>query len=388
MTALASSDVTVTVLDRQNVNNRMLKNLVKVQFGDSALTYPSGGVSLPAASKFGLRRPLQALIPIQDRNLTSLVEWRHDYASATLRGYGTGHVPSIVIDEAVTLTSNAGTLKYLPAYILTTRGTVSAATVPLKVVPHTITVGTQEMTVNWTTGAVTTKATDSVTGLLVSYIPQQPSGFFSQANMVINESVTLSEDKVNFAHRAAALQYVYQTTATAARLVLGHAVASGVVLLDIADSGNTSLDCHADNAAKAAVVTYLKYAGLENSAAVRFTDQAQIALTSEAKEWGKTAGDLTNGLVIPGTGTQIIGAETTNYLPIWLMDGGATDGPGKATFNIMQQKIITDETAGQTSIEDTPLLFYSPLLQRTGGLAELTTNDAPTATTLYFYAIG
>jgi len=57
MTALASSDVTVTINDRDKDvgHGALLKNMTiaQVQFGDGSLTYPTGGVPLPAKENFG-----------------------------------------------------------------------------------------------------------------------------------------------------------------------------------------------------------------------------------------------------------------------------------------------------------------------------------------------
>ena len=62
MTALASSDVTVTVgvRDRDIGRGGMSKCLgvAQIAFGDGALTYPTGGIPLPAIGNFGLLRQM------------------------------------------------------------------------------------------------------------------------------------------------------------------------------------------------------------------------------------------------------------------------------------------------------------------------------------------
>ena len=60
MTALASTDVTVTVNSRdKDIGHGALSKfmgIATIAFGDGALTYPTGGVPLPAIGRFGLQR--------------------------------------------------------------------------------------------------------------------------------------------------------------------------------------------------------------------------------------------------------------------------------------------------------------------------------------------
>lgn len=60
MTALASTDVTVTVNARdKDIGHGALSKfmgIATIAFGDGALTYPTGGVPLPAIGLFGLQR--------------------------------------------------------------------------------------------------------------------------------------------------------------------------------------------------------------------------------------------------------------------------------------------------------------------------------------------
>jgi len=60
MTALASTDVTVTVNSRdKDIGHGALSKflgIATIAFGDAALTYPTGGVPLPAIGLFGLQR--------------------------------------------------------------------------------------------------------------------------------------------------------------------------------------------------------------------------------------------------------------------------------------------------------------------------------------------
>lgn len=61
MTALAASDVTVTVDERWIAGvKRHVRG--KITFGDGALTYSTGGIPLPGYASFGMTRNLDSLI--------------------------------------------------------------------------------------------------------------------------------------------------------------------------------------------------------------------------------------------------------------------------------------------------------------------------------------
>jgi len=60
MVALAATNVTVTITNRLlNIGARGLDKIVSIidiAFGDSALTYPSGGIPLPDKAQFGFKK--------------------------------------------------------------------------------------------------------------------------------------------------------------------------------------------------------------------------------------------------------------------------------------------------------------------------------------------
>lgn len=382
MTALANTDITTTIIDRKWYGKQR-QHLVKLVFGNSTLTYPSGGVAFPSAASLGLKSPLNFLQILDDVGTTG-TEWKPDYANSKLRAYRSNHIPMIVVAETVTLTSNAGTLKYLPAYIFNAQ---SNTAVPLQLVPHSVTPATTQMSVNWTTGALATLSSDSYTSAVISYIPQQPTGAFAQSNMAINEVITQgTAGAVNTAARAMAVQYVYQTASTASRLKIAHVAGSNAVSLDITSSGNTAITSNnAANNGKAAVVTYLKYTGFGDNAASVFFDQASLTC-SQTLEFGKTAGDYVGGFMIPNCGgNQIIDLKTATYVTAYLGET-VTPAAGVASFNTLKQLITTAETVAADTMTDTGFMFVSPLLVPKTGLSELTVNDSPAATTLYAIA--
>lgn len=86
MSAIASTDVTYSALSRRKVNGSPSRyvNLVTVAFGDSALTYPSGGVALLKAS-MGLPNVIETL-KILDSNASGYI-FKWDKANNKLRIY-------------------------------------------------------------------------------------------------------------------------------------------------------------------------------------------------------------------------------------------------------------------------------------------------------------
>jgi hypothetical protein len=262
-------------------------------------------------------------------------------------------------------------------------GTISAVVTPLLLVPHTVTVAAGQMTVNWLTGAVTVAAADSLTALKVTYVPQQATGFFSQANMAINEVVTLASAGVNTASRAALISTVYQTAATAAAQTFSHAAGSAnLLIVDVNNSAATTLTS-TSNDAKAAVVTYLKYAGLPNPN-VTFIDQASLSLTSQVYTWGLTT-TAKGSMMLPGFGNQVINLETTNYTQSKL-GAGVTAANLIGKYDMMAQTITTAQTSASTSLPENWFVNYDFRYFPQRGEGELTTVDAPAATTLYAIA--
>jgi hypothetical protein len=89
MADIASTDVTITIQ-----KNRILKgspgsqqrNLVKIQFGNGALTYPANGVPMPSFPSFGMRRELEYLVML-DSGSGVTTRWVYDVANKKIRGW-------------------------------------------------------------------------------------------------------------------------------------------------------------------------------------------------------------------------------------------------------------------------------------------------------------
>lgn len=92
MADLASGNLTITIQkEYRGVGHR--RNVVKIAFGDAALTVPSGGVPLPAAASFGLTSSLDYLVILDQDDATGIV-WKYDYENKKLRQYVQGTVVS------------------------------------------------------------------------------------------------------------------------------------------------------------------------------------------------------------------------------------------------------------------------------------------------------
>src|SRR3990167_6781439 len=85
MTAIVAADVTLTI-ERRTISGKTRRNRVKIVFGDSALTYPSGGVPMPGFASWGMKRNLDYLT-VFDENDASGVIWKYDTTNNKLRGY-------------------------------------------------------------------------------------------------------------------------------------------------------------------------------------------------------------------------------------------------------------------------------------------------------------
>lgn len=112
MADLVAGDVTITPQAtagapgkvRMEGNHR--KSLVKIEFGDGALTYPSGGVPLPTYEKFGMVRSLSYLTLIDPDDNTGIA-WKYDFANKKLRGWRSSSFTPAGTNSAPTFTGTA-----------------------------------------------------------------------------------------------------------------------------------------------------------------------------------------------------------------------------------------------------------------------------------------
>lgn len=81
MANIASTDITVTILNNRKDESGRKKVNVKLEFGDGALTYPSGGIPIDKA-KFGCPNVIESLV-IYDKG-TSGYGFSYDAANEKL----------------------------------------------------------------------------------------------------------------------------------------------------------------------------------------------------------------------------------------------------------------------------------------------------------------
>lgn len=88
MADLTSANVTITVQNQRYFHGTVAqkRHQVKIEFGDGALTYPTGGVPMPAKDKFGMVHALEFLSLIDDNDATGIV-WKYDKENNKLRGF-------------------------------------------------------------------------------------------------------------------------------------------------------------------------------------------------------------------------------------------------------------------------------------------------------------
>lgn len=89
MADIVAGDVTITLADPTRTHfpgAAQARHIVKIDFGDGALTYPTGGVPLPGHAAFGFVRDLKFL-HLLDAGSASALVWKYDYANKKLRGW-------------------------------------------------------------------------------------------------------------------------------------------------------------------------------------------------------------------------------------------------------------------------------------------------------------
>lgn len=128
MTDLASTDVTITVQKSLKTGKRR-RNRCKIAFGNGTLTYPSGGVPLPAAKSFGLYGNVLEYLVITDSNDASGFVWKYDQENKKLRcyvqGYAHGTGGSVTMDD-YPVTAAAGVTSGISVSLTTGAGAATA----------------------------------------------------------------------------------------------------------------------------------------------------------------------------------------------------------------------------------------------------------------------
>jgi hypothetical protein len=366
--------LTITNIVRNNVGNRR-EHSATLAFDSS---YPTGGESLTPAN---LSLHIIESIAIDPK---SGYTFEFDYTNNKVKAYEKDDTPLLIVDEAVTVTTNVGTLAYLPSYITSIVSTAGTTTGNFTAIPTGKTPLTTEVAVTFTSGALTFLSTDAVTAAAVTYFPVRVGTFFTYPT--VDEEITAAEAKVDLAARAGVVQYVYDSTDgnVLGYAPPGEAPGSGEAVLDINDSGDTSFDCHADEAGNTWVVTYLPYSGLTN--ALTFIDDTDVTLSSELYDW--TGDGHRRALMVPGYGTNLIGEATATNVALNWGGPGVTMGAGVPEWDPFINKVSTNESTAITTLAIS-WLAIDPTLFGESGLQEVrSTKDLSGVTSVRVRAVG
>lgn len=273
-------------------------------------SYPAGGESLVPAD-LGLHA-----IRSLDVDPVSGYAFTYNYTTQKVLAYtASGYTPSnannmvapLIVEEAVTVASNTGTLSRVPGYIIAVEVTAGSVTGAFRVIPVGKTPTTTMVAVDLTTGVMTFLAADAVTAARVTYIPLGVGPFIS-SNRVVDESHALASAGRNLANQAALIQYVWNNTASAANRLpaiqpVGEAPGANQIAIDLINTNDTTITCNAAQNTDAGLVTYWKKSAF--TAAHGFTDQGDITVTSDAVVIPEAL-DL-SGTFVPCFGNVVVG---------------------------------------------------------------------------------
>lgn len=332
MAAIGASDVVVTINKNRIIRGSpgmQQRNVVKLVFGDGALTYPALGIPLPTHPSFGMRRELELLLLIDQHNAGGLIH-KYDFVNKKIRLYQAKLAAGVVIEEVVTLAANTGTLRMLPAHIFMAFAQAGTNTGEFQVIPVGETPATLQVAVNMATGALTTVVGDAVTRMVVSYIPR--AALADESDLVVDEVVTIDgSDEGVLAFNACAVQCVYTSNgATPSRAIrekglANTAVTAAQVSIDFTPAaGNTELTFDDDIAQVSAKVTYLK------AGAFPLIEEEAVTLSSEAGDVALPG--------VPATGQWIngVGGTAGPALLTRMEKAAASLGGGVAQWHYQQ----------------------------------------------------
>lgn len=307
-------------------------------------SYPRGGEPLTPAD-LGLDRIDMVLASAQDGHT-----FEFDYTNNLLKAYN--HQPSVIVEEVVAVASDIGTLAQLPLYITGVEVTAGSTTGAFNVIPTGETPLTLQVAVTFTSGLMTFVASDAVTSVRVTYIPQHSDGPLSVNTMTVDETAVAAAAGVNLAARAIAVQYVWNDTngvLCALEPVGEQPSATNTAVVDITNGANTTIDTHADDDGDTLKITYLQYAAFPAECAI---NDADITLSgADPEQYSFSAVGGYPGLVVPGLGTQCVGetGAAANVLDTW---SGPSDTVANtvAVWNPLQNQVQTQDTTALATI--------------------------------------
>ena len=319
------------VTDPTSIGGRLRKTITDAvpdnSYAAAGEAFGGGNLNVAAAKIIGVE-------VIGQNAFARRFKWQYD--STNKKMVVSEPCPSLVVEEVVTVASNVGTLSKIPAYILGIEVTAGSVTGAFDVLPTGLTPTTTQVAVTFTSGLLTFLSTDAVTSVRVTYIPLGV-GPFIEANRVVDEAVVFGSgagDTFNLANRAALIQYVCNTTATAANRLpamqpVGEAPGTNQIAVDFNNSGATTITLNAAQDTNTGKVTYWKYSAI--GVAFGWTDQADITATSDAIVLPEVL-DL-GGLFIPGYGTKLVGEATATNKQQRIVGPSGTSAADVAVWN-------------------------------------------------------
>jgi len=304
MTALVATDVTETLNTRdRHVLGSLRMSRGSLAFGDGALTYPYGGVPMPAVGKFGMNRE------VSEMNITDAsgagYDFRYDQTNRTLKLFA--QAPPIVYEEKHTAVAYTITLDYPAAFIINVAKSgqgyawEKTGTAYASLTANAFCLASA-MAEGERTQITTAGETDVV---YVTYITQAWRDVWD--NLVQEEAVTAADGNVTLTsgNKMLMFGYCYSSEATAVSLIpVDNAEAASTAAGEVAikfNSATAQLRFNAAEDGDACVITYVKRptSGFLNDRAVAEEDATNTSgintLDNCCLAWGISGFVLANG---------------------------------------------------------------------------------------------
>jgi len=304
MTALVATDVTETLNTRdRHVLGKLRMSRGSLAFGDGALTYPYGGIPMPAIGKFGMNKE------VSEMNITDAsgagYGFRYDQSNHKLKLFT--QAPPVVYEEKHTAVAYTITLDYPAAFIINVaKSGQGMAWEKTATAYGSLTANAFCLTAAMSEGVRTQITTAGETDVVyVTYITQAWRDIWD--NVIQEEAVTAADGNVNLTsgNKMLMFGYCYSPTATAVSLIpVDNAEAASVAAGEVGikfNSATAQVRFNAAEATDACVITYVKRptSGFLHDRAVAEEDATNTTgintLDKVCLAWGISGFVLTNG---------------------------------------------------------------------------------------------
>jgi len=304
MTALVATDVTETLNTRdRHVLGKLRMSRGSLAFGDGALTYPYGGIPMPAIGKFGMNKE------VSEMNITDAsgagYGFRYDQSNHKLKLFT--QAPPVVYEEKHTAVAYTITLDYPAAFIINVaKSGQGMAWEKTATAYGSLTANAFCLTAAMSEGVRTQITTAGETDVVyVTYITQAWRDIWD--NVIQEEAVTAADGNVNLTsgNKMLMFGYCYSPTATAVSLIpVDNAEAASVAAGEVGikfNSATAQVRFNAAEATDACVITYVKRptSGFLHDRAVAEEDATNTTgintLDKVCLAWGISGFVLANG---------------------------------------------------------------------------------------------